>query len=244
MLRGGWGESRVLSARGESERFSGCLSGFAFVCASRRGDGVWGPAVRRRKRRPRPCGEESAVGDKNFSRSDWGHRCDRRNVAVATFRPRAADWSLRWQSAELGSVTQAHTVWLSGGFLCLEIAGRDWDFGFLRLTRRRTELRSSSSWRRKLGFCTMGRRPVRRNGAAGVSRDASAGLTSKKNSRFRTSLRGVWSSTLQNTAWGFITLEQENLSADRSRDNHHDSRCASPAALRRPSSDCISKSDL
>ena len=110
-------------------------------------------------RRPRPRGEEGAVGDENFSRSDWGHRCDRRNVAVASFRPRAADWSLRWQSAELGSVTQAHTVWLSGGFLCLEIAGRDWDFGFFRLTRRRTELRSSSSWRRKLGFCAMGRRP-------------------------------------------------------------------------------------
>jgi len=138
------------------------------------------PAVRRRRARPRPRGEGSAVGDENFSRSDWGHRCDRRNVAVAAFRPRAADWSLRWQSAELGSVTQAHTVWLSGGFLCLEIAGRDWDFGFFRLTRRRTELRSSSSWRRKLGFCAMGRRPVRRPGAAGVSTDASGGLTSKK----------------------------------------------------------------
>ena len=117
------------------------------------------PAVRRRRARPRPRGEGSAVGDENFSRSDWGHRCDRRNVAIAALRPRAADWSLRWQSAELGSVTQAHTVWLSGGFLCLEIAGRDWDFGFFRLTRRRTELRSSSSWRRKLGFCAMGRRP-------------------------------------------------------------------------------------
>ena len=150
------------------------------VRPARRVGAAWGPAVRRRKPRPRPRGEEGAVGAENFSRSDWGHRCDRRNVAIAAFRPRAADWSLRWQSAELGSVTQAHTVWLSGGFLCLEIAGRDWDFGFLRLTRRRTELRSSSSWRRKLGFCAMGRRPVRSPGAAGVSADVSGGLSSKR----------------------------------------------------------------
>ena len=159
------------------------------------------PAVRRRRARPRPRDEESAVGDKNFSRSDWGHRCDRRNVALAAFRPRAADLSLRWQSAELGSVTQAHTVWLSGGFLCLEIAGRDWDFGFFRLTRRRTELRSSSSWRRKLGFCAELDGSFARIRAAGVSTDASAGLTSKKNSRFRISLRGLRSSTLQNQVW-------------------------------------------
>ena len=62
-----------------------------------RAAGAWGPAVRRRKCRPRPRGEESAVGEKNFSVSDWGHHREWRNVALAAFRPRAAVLSLRWQ---------------------------------------------------------------------------------------------------------------------------------------------------